>query len=479
MANKPDISNFLREMEFPTIWCSGCGHGIVVKAAIRAIAKQGWANDDVLAVSGIGCSARSPAYCDYNSIQTTHGRAIAFATGMKLHRPDMLTVLFLGDGDCTAIGGNHFMHAAKRNIDMTVIIMNNHIYGMTGGQVSPTTPFMGNSTTTPFGNLEPELDVCKIAEAAGATYVARTTAYHVNQMMNVIEKGLLNKGFSVIECLSPCPTGYGRKNKFPTAVSMYESLRDLAVPVEKAKQMSEKEMESRFAVGVLKQSSRPEFTSEYNNMLKRCKSMRKDTRNFLEIVTEPGEKTVKRSEIRLTGSGGQGLILAGIMMAEAGIRQGKNAVHTQSYGPEARGGASRSEVIIGDEEIYFPEVFSPDILLAMTQQASDKYAKTIKAGGLILVDSTFVSELPDVNAKVYQFPITEAVVNKLGKAVVANVVALGMLARFTDVIQIETLKKAILSNVPEAAKELNLEAVQAGYDWADKLLQGKGEPPAW
>src|SRR5208283_4929764 len=155
MKNKPQINDYLRTTDFPTIWCPGCGHGIILKATLRAIAELEIDKDDVIAVSGIGCSARTPAYADFNSIQTTHGRALAFATGIKLQRPDKHVILFLGDGDCTAIGGNHLIHAARRNIDLTVILMNNMIYGMTGGQVSPTTPIEMYSSTTPFGNIEP------------------------------------------------------------------------------------------------------------------------------------------------------------------------------------------------------------------------------------------------------------------------------------------------------------------------------------
>ena len=141
MANDLRLRNIYGK-EFPTMWCAGCGHGVTVKGTIRAIAKMGWDKDDVLAVAGIGCSARAPAYCDFNSIQTTHGRAIAFATGMKMHRPNLHTVLLLGDGDCIAIGGNHFIHGAKRNIDLTVVVMNNSIYGMTGDRFPQPPPYV-------------------------------------------------------------------------------------------------------------------------------------------------------------------------------------------------------------------------------------------------------------------------------------------------------------------------------------------------
>ncbi len=466
-----DVESYLRQKAFPTIWCTGCGHGIVMKAAIRAIDKLGWKKDDVIAVSGIGCSSRVPSYCDFNGIQTTHGRAIAYATGMKLHRPDMHVVLFLGDGDCSAIGGNHLLHAAKRNLDMTVIVMNNHIYGMTGGQVSPTTPYEALTATSPYGNIEPELDICGVAAAAGASFVARTTAYHVPQMMTLIERGLQNKGFSLIECVDPCPTSFGRRNKYKTPVAMYEELRDSAVSVEQAKKMAAEELAGKIIVGVLKDDPRPDFCTEYEKLLGKAENIAKERNVGLEITPIPEEKPFARRELRLTGSGGQGLITAGIILVEAAIRSGIKAVHSQSYGPEARGGASRSEVILSREEIYFPEVKDPDILLAMTQQSYDNYASSVKPGGMIIADTTYVKNITPVKCRVYECPITELTKKEFGTAVCANVAALGMLAFLFDEIAFSTFEESVAARVPEAFREMNLGALRAGYHWAEELYK--------
>lgn len=466
MTDSLKINDYLRKSEFPTIWCPGCGHGIVTKAAIRAIAKLGWDKDDVLAVSGIGCSARTPAYLDFNSIQTTHGRAIAFATGMKMHRPDKKVVLFLGDGDCSAIGGNHLIHAARRNIDLTVIVMNNYIYGMTGGQCSPTTPTKSRSTTTVYGNVDRQLDLCEVAKAAGATFVARTTAYHVNELASLIEKGLKNKGFSFIECLTPCPTGYGNRNKMGNPVALYDWLRNAAINSEKAKNLSAEELKEKVMVGVLKETQEAEYIDSYEQMMAEAQKNAEEEREFLDLMKVPeAAQKLDRFEMRLSGSGGQGLILAGIMLSEAAIRQGKKAVHSQSYGPEARGGASRSEVILSDDEINFPEVICPDVLLAMTQQSYDKFAGNLQPGGVILVDSTFVKANKSVDAKVYSFPITE-IANTLGNVKVANVVALGMLARISGLFSLEVLEKSVLARVPEKVKEINQKALRQGYAYA-------------
>lgn len=466
---KSDVSSFLREDAFPTIWCAGCGHGIVMKAAIRAIKETGWMKDEIIAVSGIGCSSRVPSYCDFYGIQTTHGRAIAFATGMAMSRPDMHVVLFLGDGDCCAIGGNHLIHAAKRNFNMTVIVMNNHIYGMTGGQVSPTTHYMDITATSPYGNIEPELNVCGVVMAAGATFVARTTAYHVNQMMRLFEQGLANKGFSLIECIDPCPTSYGRRNKYKTPVEMYEWLKDNSIPVQKAETLSEDELKGKVVTGILKDKPRNDFNLEYAKLVEYMQSNVKPDDSSLKVQNFNGADEFKRTELLLTGSGGQGLITAGIILAEAAIRYGIKATHSQSYGPEARGGASRSEVILSHGDVYFPEVKNPDILLAMTQQSFDKYAVAVKSDGLIIADTTYVKDLSATSGRVYGCPITERIIAQLGSAICANVASLGMLACFFPMIDFAFFEKAVSDRVPPAFLDMNIKALRAGYKWAEEL----------
>ncbi len=468
-----DVEPYLRENAFPTIWCAGCGHGIVLKASIRAMQEMGWKKDEVIAVSGIGCSSRAPSYADFYGIQTTHGRAIAYATGMKLAKPDMNVVLYLGDGDCCAIGGNHLIHAAKRNLDMTVIVMNNHIYGMTGGQVSPTTEYMAYTATSMYGNIEPELDVCGVAAAAGASFVARTTAYHVPQLMALLKAGMKNKGFSLIEVVDPCPTSYGRRNKYKNPVSMYEGLRDNAVPVEKAAGMSKDELEGKIITGILKNEPRNDFCSEYDKLVKKVAGIEKKPENVLTIADCDAARTFERTELRLTGSGGQGLITAGIILAEAAIHFGIKAVHNQSYGPEARGGASRSEVILSREEVYYPEVRNPDILLAMTQQAFDKFADSVKKGGVIIADTTYVKNLHAVNAKVFACPITELTKKEFGTPICANVAALGMLAYLFNTIDFHFFEDAVSNRVPAAFREMNVNALRAGYRWAKEHEQGQ------
>ncbi|MDI6887686.1 MAG: thiamine pyrophosphate-dependent enzyme [Candidatus Thermoplasmatota archaeon] len=222
MKEKPQsyyIKKYFRAL--PTTFCQGCGNGIILNAFARAVENVGVSQKNILIASGIGCSSWIPSpYFKSDILHTTHGRAIAFATGAKIVNPNLKVVIFTGNGDCAAIGGNHLIHAARRNIEMLVLCINNFVYGMTGGQQAPTTPVRALTTTTPQGNLERPFDLCKLVAAAGATYVARWTTYHVRQLIKAIEIGLQKKGFSFIEIISQCPTYYGRMNNFKDAAEM-------------------------------------------------------------------------------------------------------------------------------------------------------------------------------------------------------------------------------------------------------------------
>lgn len=207
------VEEFLRMDRMPHIWCPGCGIGTTVNCFAHALETSGLDLSNVAIVSGIGCTGRVAGYINLDSFHTTHGRAIPFATGLKLANPKLKVVVYSGDGDLTAIGGNHFIHAARRNVDMTVILLNNFIYGMTGGQVAPTTPLSATASTTPHGNFEESFNLPYLAESCGAVYVARWTAYHVRHVTKSIKEALLKKGFSFVEILAPCPTLFSRRNK--------------------------------------------------------------------------------------------------------------------------------------------------------------------------------------------------------------------------------------------------------------------------
>jgi len=258
--------DYFRQSKLPHIWCPGCGHGTVTNALVSAIAKLGLDKNNTVVVSGIGCSSRAPGYLDFDTLHTAHGRALAFATGIKHSKPELKVIVLTGDGDCTAIGGNHFIHAARRNIDITTIVMNNNIYGMTSGQYSPMTPKGMLGTTAPYGNVEPSFDLAKLSVAAGATYVVRATAYHVQLLGELITKALQHKGFSVVEAVTPCPTYFGRKNKVGTAVDMLNWFKDRAVNVKAAVVMTPDKLEGKFLIGELHNEDAPEYTTEYNTL---------------------------------------------------------------------------------------------------------------------------------------------------------------------------------------------------------------------
>lgn len=254
--------------KFPNVWCAGCGIGIVMGALIRAIDRIGLEKDDVALVSGIGCTGRMPVYMDFNTIHTTHGRALAFATGLKIARPAMKVITIMGDGDALAIGGNHFIHAARRNIGITAIVVNNAIYGMTGGQYSPTTPINGRASTAPYGNIEPPMPICELAQAAGATYVARSTVYHAIELDRYIEAAIRKNGFSLVEAVSYCHTTYGRMNKLGSPTDMMRQLKDNTVSINAVEKLSPEERESKIVRGVLYDVEKPEYTQLYEQLVK-------------------------------------------------------------------------------------------------------------------------------------------------------------------------------------------------------------------
>ena len=225
-----DVLDYLRRDLMPHFLCPGCGHGIALRALLWAVHELGIDKDNLAIVSGIGCAGRTGAYIDANTFHTTHGRPLSFATGLKLARPDLEVVVITGDGDCLAIGGNHLIHAARRNLDITCLMLNNEVYGMTGGQVSPTTSEDRYTTTTPLGNNEAVFDACKLATGAGATFVGREVTVQTPSLKNLIRDGIAHDGFSFIEVISDCTEIYGRKNDLGSSAEMILSQKSAMRP---------------------------------------------------------------------------------------------------------------------------------------------------------------------------------------------------------------------------------------------------------
>ncbi len=292
VPNREIIGRYLRHAKrFPHIWCPGCGNGIVLGCLLRAIDALGWNKDDVVLVSGIGCSSRAPVYVDFNTLHTAHGRALAFATGIQMVRPRLHVVVVMGDGDAVGIGGNHFIHACRRNIDMTAVVINNFIYGMTGGQQSPTTPQGALSSTSVYGTLDQPFDIAGLAASAGATFSARSTTYHVKELEKLLKAAFRHKGFSVVEAIAACPTTYGRRNRQGGAVDMMKWQKKVAVSAKKAAGMTPEELHGRIVTGVLVDRDAPEYTEEYDRIRRAAAEGKR-----VAFRSQPGDVTSTRAK---------------------------------------------------------------------------------------------------------------------------------------------------------------------------------------
>ena len=272
----PD-DRFLKPGRIPHIWCPGCGLGVVLTTFIEAVRRNRIPIDKCAVVSGIGCTGRVAGYLDMDTYHTTHGRAIPFATGLALANPDISVTVFSGDGDLFAIGGNHLIHAARRNVNLKVICVNNFNFGMTGGQVAPTTPLEAKTSTTPTGNAEPGFNLPYLAHAAGSVYVARWTTFHPRQLVHSISTALNKKGFTFVEAIAPCPTGYGRPNKLGSGLEEMRFYRDMAEVRNGADpKHAEIRLREKFIVGAFHDTDRPDFLENYNrNVVSRVKAKQK------------------------------------------------------------------------------------------------------------------------------------------------------------------------------------------------------------
>jgi len=260
------FDKYLLTDQMPHFTCPGCTHGIAWQAMIRAIDNLDLSQEETVMVCAIGCAGKMPVYLDFPTIRTPHGRALTFATGVKLANPDLNVIVFMGDGDATAIGGNHLVHASRRNIDLTAIVATNEIYGMTGGQYAPTTESGRFASTAPFGMTENQLDVCKLAEGAGATFIGRSDVYHVQELQGLIEAGIQHKGFSLLEIFTTCPTQFGRRNNMKRSSDLIKNLKDLTVTKKAAEKMSSEELEGKLIRGILLDEDKPEYVETYDRV---------------------------------------------------------------------------------------------------------------------------------------------------------------------------------------------------------------------
>ena len=262
------VTQFLRMDRMPHIWCPGCGIGTTVNCFARAVEDCGIPLDELAVVSGIGCTGRVAGYLALDSFHTTHGRAIPFATGLKLANPKMNVVVYSGDGDLAAIGGNHFIHAARRNMDITVVFVNNHTYAMTGGQASSTTPLGAFGTTAPYGMFESPFSMPYLAESCGAVYVARWTAYHVRQITKAMKEAISKPGFSFVEIIAPCPTLYERRNRLGDGLARMQWYMDNSeIKHGEDTKNLEIDFQGKIICGKFVDKERETFLSNYNRQL--------------------------------------------------------------------------------------------------------------------------------------------------------------------------------------------------------------------
>ncbi len=270
-----NYDEYLRMDKMPTLWCWGCGDGVILKSFIRAVDKLGWKKDDICVVSGIGCSGRFSSYVDFNTVHTTHGRTVAFATGIKLANPDKHVVCVAGDGDGLAIGGNHTIHGCRRNIDITLIIIQNFIYGLTNSQTSPTTPRGFWTVSQKVGNIDPTFDGCQLAEASGASFVGRENVTAPKKLEKLLLQAMEHKGFSYVEAMSNCHINLGRKNKMQSAMANLDWIDSITLPKKKWDALPEEEKMNHLPTGILKQDTEaPEYCEMYKEVQKAHQGLR-------------------------------------------------------------------------------------------------------------------------------------------------------------------------------------------------------------
>lgn len=261
------MQDYLLEEKFPLFWCGGCGNGIVLGSLARNMDRMGLKREETVVTTGIGCWGKADDYINTNTFHGTHGRALPFSTGIKLANPDLHVITLMGDGDGTTIGGNHLIHAARRNVDVTAIIVNNLNYGMTGGQYSGTTPKHAKTKTSVYGHVEPSFDVCDLVRAAGAPFVARATVFDIGQLDKLIGQAMEHKGFSLVEVIAPCPTHFGKNNGMGKAGVMMQWIKDNTIPKAKADKMTPAELDGKFVTGIFANVEKEDYSTAYQRVI--------------------------------------------------------------------------------------------------------------------------------------------------------------------------------------------------------------------
>ncbi len=491
------MDDLLRGERLPHIWCQGCGLGTALTTFIAALQwlekNRSWELDKAVVVSGIGCTGRIAGYIRLDSFHTTHGRAIPFATGLKLANPELKVIVLSGDGDIAGIGGNHFIHAARRNLDITVVCVNNFNYGMTGGQVGPTTPHEARAVTTQYGNFEYPFNLPYLAAASGASFVARWTVLHARRLEWTLREAMEHPGFSFVEVIAPCSTAYARWNPEGRGLDP-ESLRRRGLetlkyyqkvgriahethPKDASVQVDEKGLITEIIEGKFLDDPKPDLQAAIDRLAsvgeKRWRAAKAalDERPKLPKRTD----TVPRTELQLGGFGGQGIISAGMIVGQAAaIYDGLEVSFTQSYGPEARGGSAGSQVVISSDPIHHPHIIQPSNAIIMSQGACAKYVPTLAPGAVLLIDDGLVT-LPDhlrQDLAIYGLPATH-IAEELGNSRAANTVMLGFWTAICGIVSKEAMRQSVAESVPPKTIDVNTKAFDIGYQRGLEAKQDK------
>jgi 2-oxoglutarate ferredoxin oxidoreductase subunit beta len=484
------MDRLLRGERLPHIWCQGCGLGTTLTTFIGALQwleqHHNWDLDKVAVVSGIGCTGRIAGYVRLDSFHTTHGRAIPFATGLKLSNPELKVVVLSGDGDIAGIGGNHFIHAARRNLEITVVCVNNFNYGMTGGQVGPTTPHEARAVTSQYGNFEYPFNLPYLAAASGASFVARWTVLHARQLEWTLREALLHPGFSFVEVISPCSTAYARWNpegrgldpeklgrRGLETMKFYQQVGQTANgvhPKDAQITINTKGEITKIIEGKFLDEAKPDLVAAMGQMKEQAKKQWEDEKAVLErragLKFPRRKSSLPRTEVQLGGFGGQGIISAGRIIGQAAAIYDKlEACFTQSYGPEARGGSAGSQVIISSNAIHHPHIIQPTSMIIMSQGAYAKYLPTLSPGGILLIDDEMVKLASDhrTDIRTHALPATQIAMEQ-GSSRAANTAMLGFWTAAVGVVSREAMRQTVEESVPAKTIDLNLRVFDIGYE---------------
>ena len=472
-----DYGKYLRKDK--TQWCSGCGDGIVLQAMVQAmhimIEENGWERDDIVIVSGIGCSGRISSYFDGFTVHTTHGRPLAYASGIKAGNQKLHLVVVSGDGDGGAIGGNHLIHGSRRNIDITYIVINNFIYGLTNSQASPTTPMGDWAATAQDGVIEHSFDLCTLAMGAGATFVAREPA-RMTKLTKTLTKAFLHNGISFVEVFSECPVNFGRKNEKGDPITMHQWIDSISVPLRKFKKLNSDEQNNKFPTGILRDEEKSEYCADYEKLREEIAEREKTsiTKKKIYEIDYTGTSQI-RQQIRFLGVGGQGIISAGKILNHAVNSGDGYAIETGTYTSQVRGGPTVMDVVVDPkDEIYYPYAISGeiDLVVAVADLSYQKFKNDTKSGGVIVADPNLVHLTDEDREKwhIVEIPIVQIANEEVGNAVTQSVIALAIAVTFTGCVSEEGALHTVLSKVKPKYREMNEKAFNIGLKYAKKAL---------